>query len=67
MSQTLPKTLLFQHDPEPLVRQIKDRFPDLPLIAVDHYDRVPDILAEDQPEVVFAFKIGKKDPFPREA
>lgn len=67
MEKTLPKTLLFQGDPEPLARQILARFPDLPLVTLDHYGAVPDALASEKPEVVFAFKIGKKDPFPREA
>ncbi len=67
MNKALPKTLLFQAEPEPLARQILTKVPELPLVTVDSHDAVPDALDAQKPEIVFAFKIGKSEPFPREA
>ena len=61
-----PKTFLLNGNPGPVEQRIKNRFLDLPLTAFDNYSTLVDALDSEQPEIIFAFKIGKKDPFPRE-
>lgn len=64
----LPKTVLLNPDPDPLVECIRGRFPDLPLIAFDSYDAIGESVGRERPEVVLAFKIGtSKGVFPRAA
>lgn len=63
----LPKVVLLNPNPDPLVERIRARFPDLPLRACDSYDAMTEMVLRERPEVVLAFKVGTQGTFPREA
>ena len=67
MKKELPKTVLLHKSPEPLAQNINKHFPNLPLILIDNYSEVPQLLKKEKPEVFFAFKTGEEDQFPRSA
>jgi phosphoglycerate dehydrogenase-like enzyme len=66
-SPPLPRTILLQAARKPLAQRILSRFPDLPLTACGDYQAVIKALETEQPEAMLALKVGKKEPFPREA
>ena len=65
MKEKLPKTLLLHKNPNPLVQLIKEHLPNLPITTLNNYNDASKILRMNNPEVVFAFKIGQNDAFPR--
>ena len=65
--ESLPKAILLNPNPEPVVERIRSRFPDLPLTACDAFEAMADTVARERPEVVLAFKIGTQGAFPRDA
>ena len=60
-----PKTFLLNGNPGPIKQRIKNRIPNLSLTVFDNYSKLTDALKNEQPEIIYAFKIGKKEPFPR--
>ena len=60
-----PKTFLLNGNPGPINQRIKNRIPSLSLTVFDNYSKLTDALKNEQPEIIFAFKISQKEPFPR--
>ncbi len=63
----LPKAILLNPNPEPVVERIMARFPGLSLTACDSYDTMTEAMVRERPEVVLAFKVGTQGAFPRDA
>ncbi len=61
-----PKVAILNANPDPIEARIKERFPNLPLLVSDNYDAMADMVAQERPEVVLAFKAGTAGTFPRD-
>ena len=59
-----PRVLIFFDHPEVFLPRLTARFPDVAFSACTSYAKLPAALAQNTPQVVFAFKFEPK-PFPR--
>ena len=58
------KVLILHHQPELYLDMIERRFPDIDISLCRSYEELPKTLAQAEPDVVLAYKIGRV-PFPR--